>query len=49
MRQYLLFKLSAIAEYMTEERLQNACMIALFAVILCADSIVNAICKLMGV
>lgn len=49
MKQYLLFKLSAIAEYMTEERIQNACMLALFAVILCADSIVNAICKMIGV
>jgi hypothetical protein len=49
MKQYLLFKLSAIAEYMTEERLQNACMLTLFAVILCADWIVNAICKFLGV
>jgi hypothetical protein len=49
MKQYLFFKLSAFAEYMTEDRIQNACMLALFAVILFSDWIVELICKFLGV
>jgi len=49
MKYYLINKLHTIANYWTEERIQNACMLALFAVILCADSIVELICELLGV
>lgn len=48
MKQWLMFKITAFAEYMTEKRIQNACMIMLFIVILCSDTIVESICKLMG-
>lgn len=46
MKAYL--KLLSFAEWLTEERMQNICMFTLFAVILCAESIVAFICGLMG-
>ena len=49
MKYYLINKLHAIANYWTEERIQNACMLAVFIVILCSDSIVELICKFLGV
>ncbi|QCQ64644.1 hypothetical protein Barba31A_gp054 [Rheinheimera phage vB_RspM_Barba31A] len=47
MRAYL--KLLACSNWLTEERIQNICMFTVFAVILCSGSIVEFICKLLGV
>ncbi|QCQ61892.1 hypothetical protein Barba19A_gp052 [Rheinheimera phage vB_RspM_Barba19A] len=47
MKAYL--KFLSFAEWLTEERLQNICIVWLFTVILCSGSIVESICKLMGV
>ena len=47
MKAYL--KLLACSNWLTEERIKNICIVWLFTVILCSGSIVESICKLMGV
>lgn len=45
---YLRLKIAQVAEWLTEERLQNVLIAWLFIAILCADSIVEFVCKLIG-
>ncbi|QCQ62449.1 hypothetical protein barba126A_phanotate57 [Rheinheimera phage vB_RspM_barba_12-6A] len=47
MKAYL--KLLACSEWLTEKRIKNICIVWLFTVILCAEFIVESICKLWGV
>lgn len=49
MKYYMLNTLHRVANYWTEERIQNACMLMVFAVILCAEFIVELICRMIGV